>query len=227
MALSQQSNSSVAAAPVPALDSQLCFHTVATIRLAPFFRPPPSSLSLPLQPASAPRIHSCINRCLVYRHNPSNSWRGTLTNHPPDSADKNMALSKQPRRHRSSSDPFSDPPTVSYSAYGVPTLSRTAPSQQYNRAPPVPPKIPSKSPNSRSYPKQTMATEITTVSRQQEHSPRTRVGRSQTHAPACVIYYLQLVARLIEVLDPVLPGPRRHLLVAHYPKTLCFVQLRL
>lgn len=91
-----------------------------------------------------------------------------------------MALSKQHHRHRSSSDPFSDPPAISYSSYGVPTLSRNAP-QRDNRAPPVPPKIPPKSSaNTRSVPKQNMATEVTTVTRQSGESPRNRTGRSNT-----------------------------------------------
>ncbi|GJE87653.1 hypothetical protein PsYK624_037360 [Phanerochaete sordida] len=95
-----------------------------------------------------------------------------------------MALSKQPHRHRSSSDPFSDPPAIAYSSYGVPTLSRNAPPQTDSRAPPVPPKIPAKpSANTRSRPKQTMASEITTVPRQSGESPRNRMGRSNTQLP--------------------------------------------
>ena len=189
--LSQQSNSVVAAAPVPARLAAV-FTPVATIRCSPFFLSTTTLPSLPSQTVSASPhtfLHHFGRSC---RHNPSISWRGTLTNHPPDFADKNMALPKQPHRHRSSSDPFSDPPTISYSSYGVPTLSRNAPNQQHARAPPVPPKIPSKaSANTRSYPKQAMATEVTTVPRHSEQGSRTRVGRSQTQAPVCVTQYLQ------------------------------------
>lgn len=95
-----------------------------------------------------------------------------------------MALSKQPHRLRSSSDPFSDPPqpVPTYSAYGVPTLSKNAPPQQHRAPPPVPPKAraANNSTTSRSHTKPTMTTEVVTTSRTTEHSPRTRMGRSQT-----------------------------------------------
>ncbi|KAI0082282.1 hypothetical protein K474DRAFT_1586070 [Panus rudis PR-1116 ss-1] len=100
-----------------------------------------------------------------------------------------MALSSKATRHRSSSDPFSDPTTYSYSSYGVPTLSRNAP--QSHRLPPPPPKPPKTAPSR--YQQSSMATrdipadavkDVVTVRRiDQNQSPRTRVGRSQTQAP--------------------------------------------
>lgn len=90
-----------------------------------------------------------------------------------------MAVSK-PHRHRSSSDPFSDPPAISYSSYGVPTLaSYQQPQQQQRRAPPVPPKAPAKTSTSHRA-KPTMATEVVTTTRSTSDQPRNRVGRSQT-----------------------------------------------
>ncbi|KAI0348551.1 hypothetical protein BDW22DRAFT_1320112 [Trametopsis cervina] len=93
-----------------------------------------------------------------------------------------MALHK-PHRHRSSSDPFSDPTAVSYSSYGVPTLASYQPQQQQQRrAPPVPPKVPAKT-STRQHTKPAMATEIVTTSRSSSDQPRTRVSRSQTQVP--------------------------------------------
>ncbi|CAL1695629.1 unnamed protein product [Somion occarium] len=94
-----------------------------------------------------------------------------------------MALSKQSRRHRSSSDPFSDPTTISYSSYGVPTLSRNAPPS--HRPPPPPPKPPRTAPGR--YQPSTMnpadaIQEVVTV-RRIDQNPRTRMSRSQTQAP--------------------------------------------
>ncbi|KAF7797752.1 hypothetical protein EIP86_008952 [Pleurotus ostreatoroseus] len=86
---------------------------------------------------------------------------------------QNMALSQQPRRHRSPSDPFSDPPAISYSSYGVPTLARNAPPQT-KAPPPVPPKA------SKTRDRAPMATEITQTARTSSDNPRTRMNRSQT-----------------------------------------------
>jgi hypothetical protein len=93
-----------------------------------------------------------------------------------------MALSKH-HRHRSSSDPFSDPPALSYSSYGVPTLSSYQ--QQQQRAPAVPPKVPAKQ-SKRTRTKPAMATEVVTTTRSSSDQPRTRMGRSQTQLPPYV-----------------------------------------
>ena len=118
-----------------------------------------------------------LNRgCAVVRHLVHQiSWRDS------NRLTSAMALSK-PHRHRSSSDPFSDPPALSYSSYGVPTLaSYQQPQQQHRRAPPVPPKVPAKSP------KHNMATEVVTATRStSDQPPRNRVGRSQTQTSPCV-----------------------------------------
>ncbi|KAJ3525840.1 hypothetical protein NM688_g8342 [Phlebia brevispora] len=78
----------------------------------------------------------------------------------------------------SPSDPFSDPPAISYSSYGVPTLSRNAPPQQHRAPPPVPPK---NSSGSKSQSKSPMAAEVAT--RTSSDNPRTKMGRSQTQVP--------------------------------------------
>ena len=95
-----------------------------------------------------------------------------------------MALSQQTRRHRSPSDPFSDPPALSYSSYGVPTLTRNAP-PQHRAPPPVPPKQSSKSSSghAKSYSKQAMPGEIVQTARPSIESTRVKMGRSQTQMP--------------------------------------------
>ena len=97
-----------------------------------------------------------------------------------------MALSSRPHRHRSPSDPFSDPPAISYSSYGVPTLSRNAP-PQHRQPPPVPPKGQSKpSSNSKSHTKQAMPAEVVQTSRTSNESARIKMNRSQTQQSAYV-----------------------------------------
>ncbi|KAL6309891.1 hypothetical protein BKA93DRAFT_720624, partial [Sparassis latifolia] len=102
-----------------------------------------------------------------------------------------MQVSK-PRRHRTASDPFSDPTSHSYSAYGIPTLSRNAPAQQVtNRPPPVPSKVTTRpAPTKRSYPSPAMnrenvaeAVRDTVQLRSNDQNPRTKIGRSQTELP--------------------------------------------
>ncbi|TCD69912.1 hypothetical protein EIP91_005736 [Steccherinum ochraceum] len=100
-----------------------------------------------------------------------------------------MALSKHHHRQQPS-DPFSDQATVSYSSYGVPTLTRNAPPQQAAaRPPPVPPKVPSKAsrmPNGDNV--ADAVREVVTVRRIDPTSPpRTRMGRSQTQLPPPII----------------------------------------
>ncbi|OCH96073.1 hypothetical protein OBBRIDRAFT_800045 [Obba rivulosa] len=102
-----------------------------------------------------------------------------------------MQVSKHPR-HRSASDPFTDPSALSasYSSYGVPTLTRNAP-QQSHRPPPPPPKGPSKSsPPRRQYSTQPAmnqnvveAVRDTVTVRNAEQNPRSKLGRSQTELP--------------------------------------------
>ncbi|KAK7694751.1 hypothetical protein QCA50_001939 [Cerrena zonata] len=99
-----------------------------------------------------------------------------------------MALAKQSRRHRSSSDPFSDPTTISYSSYGVPTLAKNPPAQSRRTAPTPPPKPPKTAPGR--YQPSPMASkddpanaiqEVVTV-RRVDQAPRTRTGHSQPQA---------------------------------------------
>ncbi|KAI0788494.1 Pal1 cell morphology protein-domain-containing protein [Abortiporus biennis] len=105
-----------------------------------------------------------------------------------------MAVSKQHHRHRSSSDPFSDPTTISYSSYGVPTLAKNA--HQSHRPPPPPPKGPPKTAPGR-YQSQMAAQvardtptdalrDIVTVRHVESNStnPRAHVSRSQTQVPS-------------------------------------------
>ena len=100
-----------------------------------------------------------------------------------------MALSKHHHRQQPS-DPFSDQATISYSSYGVPTLSRNAPPQQSATRPPaVPPKVPPKAsrmPNGDNVAE--AVRDVVTVRRveNQNQNPRTRMGRSQTQLPPYV-----------------------------------------
>ncbi|KAI0825037.1 hypothetical protein BC628DRAFT_1321102 [Trametes gibbosa] len=107
-----------------------------------------------------------------------------------------MQVSKHHPRHRSAtSDPFNDPSNISYSTYGVPTLSRNAPLQsslpRQTQPPPPPPKHVAK-PHStqRQYPQPSNRQNImdavrdtVTVRGTTDQTPRTRMGRSQTELP--------------------------------------------
>ncbi|RPD55830.1 hypothetical protein L227DRAFT_294105 [Lentinus tigrinus ALCF2SS1-6] len=96
-----------------------------------------------------------------------------------------MQVSKHHPRQRSATvDPFSDPSNVSYSAYGVPTLTRNAP-RSSPRPPPPPPKQYPK-PHSRPYANNIMdaVRDTVTVRGSTDQPTRTRVGRSQTELPA-------------------------------------------
>lgn len=95
-----------------------------------------------------------------------------------------MALSKHHHRQQPS-DPFSDPAAISYSSYGVPTLTRNAPPHQSAaRPPPPPPKVPPKASKMANGDNVADAVrEVVTVRRVDPQSPRTRVARSQTQLP--------------------------------------------
>ena len=97
-----------------------------------------------------------------------------------------MHVSKHHPRQRSATvDPFSDPSNISYSAYGVPTLTRNAPPSA--RPPPPPPKQYPK-PHSRPYANRDnimdAVRDTVTVRGSTDQASRTRVGRSQTELPA-------------------------------------------
>ncbi|EIW64570.1 uncharacterized protein TRAVEDRAFT_106684, partial [Trametes versicolor FP-101664 SS1] len=104
-----------------------------------------------------------------------------------------MQVSKHHPRHRSAtSDPFNDPSNISYSAYGVPTLSRNAPPAALPRQPPPPPPKVVAKPHSaqRQYPPSSNRQNImeavrdtVTVRGSTDQAPRTRMGRSQTELP--------------------------------------------
>ncbi|KAI0778281.1 hypothetical protein BD413DRAFT_465919 [Trametes elegans] len=108
-----------------------------------------------------------------------------------------MQVSKHQPRHRSaSSDPFNDPTNISYSAYGVPTLTRNAPPPSAQPAsrrhpPPPPPKVVARPQTQRQYPPQPgnrqnimdAVRDTVTVRGTTDQSPRTRMGRSQTELP--------------------------------------------
>ncbi|KZT06019.1 uncharacterized protein LAESUDRAFT_210191, partial [Laetiporus sulphureus 93-53] len=101
----------------------------------------------------------------------------------------------KPRRHRSnSSNPFNDPsyPISSFSAYGVPTLTRNAPvHQSTHRPPPPPPKVLPKSSASARRPHTSSGTREHVVEavrdtvqlRNMDQAPRTRINRSNTEMP--------------------------------------------
>ncbi|KAI8990527.1 hypothetical protein BD414DRAFT_413610 [Trametes punicea] len=107
-----------------------------------------------------------------------------------------MQVSKPQPRHRSATaDPFNDPANISYSSYGVPTLSRNAPlaSAVSRRPPPPPPKLAAKPLHSqRQYPQPTgnrenimdAVRDTVTVRGTADQSPRTRMGRSHTELPS-------------------------------------------
>ncbi|KAH9944296.1 uncharacterized protein BXZ73DRAFT_39255 [Epithele typhae] len=113
-----------------------------------------------------------------------------------------MHVSKQRPRHRSaSSDPFNDPAHLSYSAYGVPTLTRHA-QHPSSRPPPPPPKhgvpkpapapapaqyaTPAQRPHTSSGNRQNIMDAVrdtVTVRGSSDQNPRHRVHRSQTELP--------------------------------------------
>ncbi|KAI0335176.1 hypothetical protein GY45DRAFT_1241087 [Cubamyces sp. BRFM 1775] len=113
-----------------------------------------------------------------------------------------MHVSKHQPRHRSATvDPFNDPSNISYSSYGVPTLSRNAPlaSPPVSRQPPPPPpkhqqQLAKPHPSSHRHrpPPVTNRENIMDAVRDTvtvvrsgttDQSPRTRMGRSQTELP--------------------------------------------
>lgn len=114
-----------------------------------------------------------------------------------------MQVAAKPHRHRATpSDPFNDSHTPSYSAYGVPTLTRNAPPQAAShRAPPPPPKsLPKSTSIRRAQPAVPMsmsrdnnvveAVRDAVQVRSGDRSPRTRMGRSNTEVPAYVVELL-------------------------------------
>ncbi|TBU63849.1 hypothetical protein BD310DRAFT_944935 [Dichomitus squalens] len=101
-----------------------------------------------------------------------------------------MQVSKHHTRHRSASaDPFNDPANVSYSSYGIPTLSRNAPPYPAAVQPPPPPPKHTAKPHS-SRPStgnrqniMDAVRDTVTVRGTPDQIPRARVARSQTELP--------------------------------------------
>ena len=101
-----------------------------------------------------------------------------------------MQVSKHQSRHRSATanpDPFNDPSNISYSSYGIPTLSRNAPLSPSAHPPPPPPKLVAKQhphrPSAGNRENIMDAVRDTVTVRGVDQVPRARVGRSQTELP--------------------------------------------
>ncbi|KAI0756894.1 Pal1 cell morphology protein-domain-containing protein [Daedaleopsis nitida] len=105
-----------------------------------------------------------------------------------------MQVSKhQPRLRPAAVDPFADPSNISYSSYGVPTLTRNAPPHPsaIRHPPPPPPKVPAKPHSHRPYAPPAgnrqhimdAVRDTVTVRNSSDQTARTRVARSQTELP--------------------------------------------